>query len=291
MEEYKLKVNDFRNPKRVALSKRYPSLKNIILFTRCSYNRCKLFMHSNYSFEQNEDFFPAVVARHQSPLFRTLGTSDIFLQKNKVVNIAQALKKINGVIIYPGKTFSFWNIVGRPSYKNGYVDGMLLSDGKVVSGVGGGLCQLSNLLYWLFLHSELSVTKRMHHSRDVFPDNARTIPFGSGATIMYNLIDLQIKNTTNYPVQIKIWLTEKQLKVQLLAPQHVGKKFHVYEKNHIFIKDTEEYFRSNEIYRDTLVEGKVTKTEKITDTFAPVLYEVTDEYLQRNKYKSITIEH
>ncbi|MCK9911052.1 VanW family protein, partial [Microbacteriaceae bacterium K1510] len=79
------------------------------------------------------------------------------------------------------------------------------------SGVGGGLCQLSNLIYWMTLHTPLTVTERYRHSYDVFPDAERTLPFGSGATCYYNYLDLQISNLTEQPFQLQIALTESHL--------------------------------------------------------------------------------
>ena len=72
--------------------------------------------------------------------------------------------------------------------------GMVLHNGGFKPGVGGGLCQLSNLIYWMTLHTPLTVVERWRHSYDVFPDAERTQPFGSGATVAYNHIDLQIRN-------------------------------------------------------------------------------------------------
>jgi len=270
----KEKIFQYRNPKRVALSKRYPFLSKPILFIK----RFLLFIHikfsNKYSYSKKTEYMSAVIARHQSPLFRPLQDVENSMHINKIINIRLAIKELDGVIIIPGKTFSLWNIVGNPTYKKGYVDGMLLSDGKMIEGVGGGLCQLSNLLYWVFLHSEMKITERFHHSRDVFPDSGRTLPFGSGATIMYNTIDLKVKNVTDYPIQIKVWLTEKQVKVQLRSKKSIAKKFHVYEKNHMFIKDSDDVFRANTIYRDVLVKGEVIATEKMTENFAPVMYEL-----------------
>ena len=62
------------------------------------------------------------------------------------------------------------------------MEGMILRNGRVASGVGGGLCQMTNLLYWMTLHTPLTVTERWRHGYDVFPDSNRTQPFGSGAT-------------------------------------------------------------------------------------------------------------
>lgn len=162
---------------------------------------------------------------------------------------------------------------------------MLLSNGRVVRGLGGGLCQLSNFLYWIFLHAPTEIVERYHHSKDVFPDSHRTLPFGAGATILYNFVDLKVKNISSYPLQLKIWLTDNHLKGQLLSPRPVPDKYHVFEKNHFFIKRGKKYFRYNEIYREMKVEGQVKKIEKVTTNFAPVLYQVTNAYLHDNSFK------
>lgn len=133
------------------------------------------------------------------------------LQENKVINLTLACKKLNGIILKPGETFSFWRLVGKPTKMKGFLKGMVLKNGSFSAGVGGGLCQLSNLIYWMTLHTPLTVTERWRHSHDVFPDANRTQPFGSGATIVYNYIDLQIKNSTPYEYQLNLRVGEKYL--------------------------------------------------------------------------------
>ena len=77
--------------------------------------------------------------RHQSLLRRKLGNSDPQLQENKVKNLSIAIPTIDGILIRPGETFSFWQRVGEATAAKGYVEGMQLSRGEVVRGVGGGL--------------------------------------------------------------------------------------------------------------------------------------------------------
>ncbi|MFA6537504.1 MAG: VanW family protein [Patescibacteria group bacterium] len=278
-------IHNYENPKRIAFSKKYPFLKKPIIFLRLKIRNIQNFFDFRIKYERKADFFDCVVARHQSVLRRRLGDSDPNLQEQKIINLKQAIQKLNGIVIKPNHVFSFWKIVGKPKHENGYVNGMLLSNGKVIEGIGGGLCQMSNFLYWLFLHAPTETIERYHHSMDVFPDAGRTLPFGGGATILYNFIDLKIKNTSPYPLQLKIWLTDNHLKGQLLSPRPIPEKFHVFEKNHFFIKRGQQYFRYNEIYKETKINGKAKKIEKITTNFAPVLYKITDEYLQKNNFK------
>jgi len=269
------------NLERQALSLRFPVLLPLILGGRRLLNNAINKINFKITKNSSKDFFDCVIARHSSPLFRKLGESDPELQIGKIKNLEIAIKSLQGLIIKPGQTFSFWNAVGPTNEKYGYVKGMLISNGWVVEGVGGGLCQLSNLLYWLFLHLPVEVIERSHHSRDVFPDSGRNIPFGTGATVFYNLIDLKVKNTFKYPIQLKLWLSDNQLKGQILSSHFVSEKVHLKEKNHCFIKTPKGVYRYNEIWRETLVEGLVVREEQILTNCAKVMYkpETIDLYL------------
>lgn len=97
--------------------------------------------------------FSAVVKSHSSNALRRLEGVDMELQRNKLVNLRLASAQINGLVVQPGETFSFWKLVGEPSAKRGYLDGLVISAGKLGRGVGGGLCQLANLIHWLVLNS------------------------------------------------------------------------------------------------------------------------------------------
>ena len=58
-------------------------------------------------------------------------------------------------------------------------------------------CQLSNLLHWMVLHSDLTITEHHHHDRfDLFPDDGRQVPFGMGTSIVYNYLDYRVTNTS-----------------------------------------------------------------------------------------------
>jgi len=68
---------------------------------------------------------------HQSFLLRQLRDVDMYLQENKTVNLNLAIQKINGLIIKPNETFSLWYLVGNPSARKGYKEGLVLSNGKI----------------------------------------------------------------------------------------------------------------------------------------------------------------
>jgi len=220
------------------------------------------------------------VYKHQSVLVRKLGDSDLTLQHNKVQNLKIAIKNLNGIVIRPGETFSFCKLVGCPTKKKGYLEGMMLSNGEAVAGVGGGLCQLSNLIRWMCLHSPLTITEHHHHSFDPFPDEGRVVPFGSGATIFYNYCDLQLKNDTEHIFQMLFWLDEKCINGDLRIDKELPYKYHIYEKNHRFVKDGDTFYRQNELWRDKCFKkgnGKIIESELIRKNNCVVKY-VPDEY-------------
>jgi vancomycin resistance protein VanW len=214
------------------------------------------------------------VIRHSSPLIRKLKDLEMQLQYNKVTNLSIALKCLNGVIIRPGESFSFWRMVGRPTAGKGYLPGLVLHQGALRSGIGGGLCQLGNLLYWMLLHSSMVVTERWRHSYDVFPDVDRNIPFGSGATLAYNYLDLRCFNPTQNVYLIRLWMDRQDLFGELLC-SHEDETYEVYEKEHRFEPLWwGGYARCNEIWRCRLgVGGERLQHELITKNHALLKYE------------------
>ena len=217
---------------------------------------------------------PYQLKEHQSILLRKLKDVDMHLQHNKITNLRLAIERLDGIVIKTGEVFSFWKLVGRPTKQKGYLEGMTLSDGQVTSGTGGGLCQLGNLIYWMSLHTPLSVVKRWRHSYDVFPDVNRKIPFGSGATLSYNYIDLQLKNETNHDFQINLWLTKRHLKGSICCSVEALNNYEVFERNHRFqLQWWGGYTRHNEIWRKVINQISQHESEElITANHAIMMY-------------------
>lgn len=219
--------------------------------------------------------FEYVYFRHSTPLIRNLKDVDMYLQYNKIHNLKIATAKINNIVIWPGETFSYWRLIGKPTKKKGYKAGMVLQCGTFSSGIGGGLCQLSNLLYWMTLHTPLTVVERYRHSYDVFPDSNRVLPFGSGATCVYNYRDLMIKNETKQPFQIKVWLTNTELCGCIRSTVKPIESYQIYEKEHVIKQELfGKYSRNNTLYRKIFDRhGIQIGDEFITENHALMMYE------------------
>lgn len=244
------------------------------------------FSDTKFADDIQKDLLEHPIADHKTPLYRKLKDVDMWLQENKVINLSIAIKHINGMIIRPGETFSYWKTIGKPTAKKGYVEGMVLHYGKFKPGVGGGLCQLSNMLYWMVLHTPLTVTERHRHAFDCFPDVKRNQPFGSGATCVYNYRDLQFKNNTDETYQIKLSIEGSYLKGAILSDREACFKYKIYEKNHeMLLANFGSYIRHNVIHRQIFnEEGFFLQDEFVTENNALMMYEPLLEYEEKAEH-------
>lgn len=259
------------------ISKHYPVLAPLIREIRISAKSIR-YIDTRYLLTKTKSPFPYKVYRSKSPLYRKLGSTPKDLQEAKVINLNKVIPLFNDLEIKPNQILSFWNVIGRPTYKRGFVDGMLLSDGKVITGVGGGLCQLANMLYWIFLHSPITVLEHHHHSYDIFPDSGRVLPFGSGASVFYNYIDLQFLNATKYSYRLNFWIKDGYLHGDLHSNTNMPYSYSVTEKDHHFYKEDNKVYRHNVLYKQVFDKssGNLLEEHLIRKNDAKVLYQIEE---------------
>jgi len=233
-----------------------------------------LFDGHHYSYRKNSTPLPYRIKKHKSILLRKLGKSEMYMQHNKVENLKLVVQALNGVIIKPNEVFSYFKLLGKPTAKRGFKEGMELSHGEVKPAIAGGICQSSNLIYWMALHTPLEVIERHHHSFDPFPDEGRVLPFASGATVMYNYLDLQLKNNTPHNIQLLLSMDEKFLHGEFRVDGELKESYKVYESNHYFEKIEDRYYRNNELHRRVIDKntGNTLKKEFIVRNYSQVKY-------------------
>ncbi len=143
------------------------------------------------------------------------------LSVNKIHNLSLAIGKLNNIIIQPGHIFSFWQLVGNPTQKNGYQKSRSIINGEVEAAIGGGLCQLSGLIYFLAIQAGLIIAERHAHSVDIYTEEERFTPLGSDATVAYGYKDLRFLNPYGFPVCISFELAATRLKGVLSATEKI----------------------------------------------------------------------
>ena len=218
---------------------------------------------------------PCLVKGHTSLLMRHLHGVEMQLQEGKKVNLQIAAAKLNGIIIEPGQTFSFWGLVGHPTEKEGYTQGLVIAGSQMKAGIAGGLCQLANMVHWLVLNSPMTVTELHHHSDALFPDERRTVPFGTGTSVFYKNIDYQFKNTTDQPVQLLFWLSDTDLCGELRTTKPFPYRYRIVEEDNHYRKEADGWYRISKVYRRVIdrESGQEVAKELVLDNLSRVMYD------------------
>ena len=218
---------------------------------------------------------PNIIKSHSSILLRKLYGVDMKLQENKITNINLACDKVNGIIIHPGEIFSYWITIGKPTYKKGYKDGLVIGRKGFTAGVGGGLCQMGNMIHYLVLNSPLEVIEIHHHSDALFPDERRRVPFGTGTSVCYNHIDYRFKNNLNQDIQILVWIEDGQLCGELRSEEEIPYRYKLVEENHHYKKENGKYYRISQVYKITIDKknNKEILKELVLDNHSEVMYD------------------
>ena len=232
---------------------------------------------TDFAREREESSLPVLIYKHNSLIRRRLGNVNMQLQENKATNLALAVTHIDGLLIRPGETFSVWKLIGRTTKRKGYKEGLTIAKGQPSQGIGGGMCQLSNLIHWMVLHSDLTITEHHHHDGlDLFPDFGRQIPFGTGTSISYNYIDYRVKNETDNTYQLRLKVDDEYLCGELRAQEPLPHTFHIHAENENFVREGDIVYRNGQVFRDIIDRntGQCVDSQLIRTNHARVMYDI-----------------
>ncbi|TSI09675.1 VanW family protein [Lysinibacillus sp. BW-2-10] len=113
-------------------------------------------------------------------------------------NIELSAIAIHNIIVGVGDVFSFNLVVGPREVATGYQVAPEIVKGKLVKGIGGGICQTSSTLFNAVDFLDVKTIERHHHSRTV-----GYVPEGRDATVSFGGLDYRFQNTTGIPFLIK----------------------------------------------------------------------------------------
>ncbi|MBO4897389.1 MAG: VanW family protein [Clostridia bacterium] len=234
-----------------------------------------LFCKDKIAKNKSDEKLPNVVSEHSSNMIKRAPGVNLTHQLNKAENIDIAGKCINGIIIRPGETFSFWKTVGKTTKRKGYKEGRIIENNRLIAGLGGGLCNLGNTIHLLLLHSPLEITEFHKHSDALAPDEGKRKPFAAGTSVCYNFMDYRFKNNTDQNVQLLIWCEGEELFAELRSEKPFPYRYELIEEDHHFKKEGEKYFRNSKIYRNVIDRGtnETVKKELILDNHSEVLFD------------------
>ena len=186
--------------------------------------------------------------------------------RNRGTNIALAAKTIDGMVLMPGQSFSFNEVVGRRTLERGYVWAPVIVGDELRPGVGGGICQVASTLYASALYGAMQITERWAHGR---PSSYTRL--GLDATVSYPSKDLRFVNSLPYPVILHVFLPKSGVvRAEVLGGEPVAKVEYRYG-----VARTEEFVRRIMV-KSWFEQGRVVRKQKGIRGFSVVSMVETD---------------
>ena len=121
----------------------------------------------------------------------------------RLQNIDTASKQFYGLLIPPNTTFSMGAAIGDINLDNGYAEALIIYNGRTITGVGGGVCQVSTTLFRAALYGGYPIVERHEHAYRVYyyeQTATGTDPglAGLDATVYFPLVDMKFTNDRPY---------------------------------------------------------------------------------------------
>lgn len=148
-------------------------------------------------------YFPDVLGAYE-----TRHTND----QNRNTNLQIQCDALNGLVLQPGETFSMNGVLGERTVEKGYKPAPGYSGNRLVNTPGGGVCQGTTTLYNCVLLADLEVVFRACHGVRV-----GYVPLGLDAAVNFLTTDFQFRNNFHCPIQIRAWLEDGYVKMQILG--------------------------------------------------------------------------
>jgi vancomycin resistance protein YoaR len=140
-------------------------------------------------------------------------------ERNRAHNIRKAAASIDGIVLLPGDTFSYNEVVGPRTICEGFRKAPVIVKGEMVLGDGGGVCQVSTTVYMAALQAGLQIVQRSRHA---FP--IEYAPAGLDATVVYGVIDLRLRNNTPCPIALATEAKNGRMVVRVLGAGRCQRK-------------------------------------------------------------------
>src|SRR3989339_58957 len=129
---------------------------------------------------------------------------------NRIKNIRNGVRLLNGLLIAPGETFSLLKALQPFDADNGYLPELVIKGNSIVPETGGGLCRIGTTTFRAAMNSGLPIEQRQNHSLVVsyYNDPSNGNP-GTDATIYDPSPDFRFVNDTGVPILFEALMVEE----------------------------------------------------------------------------------
>lgn len=230
-----------------------------------------------YATNRSEKLMENKVFETSSTLINQNSGFDIQYQLNKVHNLKLAAQTIDGIIIRPQETFSFWLIVRHADDYVRYKEGLSNIDGITKAAYGGGLCQLSNMLLWMFLHGPFEIVERTGHDERSFPLPDDNLPEAIDATVSEGWLDLKVRNIGKNAYQLHISFDKENMYGELFCEANPEAQYQVFNPYVRYVKKSEQIYQETAVCRRALnnMTGEA-GTELMYENKCEILYKLDE---------------
>ncbi|MFB6364668.1 VanW family protein [Paenibacillus elgii] len=132
--------------------------------------------------------------------------------EGRVHNVRSTAASLQDVLLKPGEVFDYAPFIERTEKRFGFKEAPVIVNGKLVPGIGGGICQVSSTLYNAVLRAGLAVVERRNHSLPV-----SYVALGQDATFATGHINFKFRNSTNHYLLIRTSSDERSVTVKLFG--------------------------------------------------------------------------
>ncbi len=134
---------------------------------------------------------------------------------NRIKNIANAVKRLDGILIKPGEEFSANKFAGPYTKENGFLPEMVIKGRSIVPEVGGGMCQIGTTLFRMAMNTGMPISERRNHSLVVsyYADPANGNP-GTDATLYEPNVDFKFVNDTGSYLLLRTTVNYEEQKLE-----------------------------------------------------------------------------
>lgn len=261
---------------RKRLTQIMPFLTPIRIWQRNLFYQISMFFDKNTYSKSVGELLPYEVCNSKTLMINNDSGHDIIYQKNKVDNLKIISKTMNNIYIYPNETFSFCYLSKNSKKYGKYKEGLVLVDGKIVPRVGGGICHLSNLLYYTFLKTPLTIVERHGHKIKSFPNPDKDSLDGVDATINSGWLDLKVRNDTDQIYQIVIDFDDDYMYVKILSNVETDTISKIKNSDFKYIRKNGKIFESVSVIKENIDKktNKIIDTKKLYDEIVELNYEL-----------------
>nr|WSX53358.1 VanW family protein [Streptomyces sp. NBC_00974] len=130
----------------------------------------------------------------------------------RTTNIGRAAELINGSLVMPDETWSFNGRVGERTKENGFVDGLIINNGRYEKASGGGVSAVATTVFNAMFFSGVKPVEYGAHSFYI-----ERYPEGREATVAWGSLDLRFANDSGKALYIQAEATDTSITITFLG--------------------------------------------------------------------------